>query len=178
MQTHEFELEVEGLDVDDDEQLDALYRRAGDATASTDGRSWSIGFDRDAEDLLTAITTAIADVEAGGDIRVQRVRPDEYVWAAEIAERLGRTRQSIDLLVRGRRGSGGFPSPVAGSSRHPLWRWDEVLRWFDAHEGTQRADDESSSVIGVINGVLEARRHLGHAGGPALRDAAQRLLAS
>lgn len=178
METYEFELLVEGLDVDDDKQLDVLYGRADDATASTDGRVWWVGFDREAEDLLAAITSAITDVEAGGDIKVLRVMPDEYVRASEIAERLGRSRQSIDLLVRGKRGPGDFPPPAAESARNPLWRWDEVAAWFARYEGAGSSKDEPSTVVAVINGVLEARRHLGRSPQPALRTAARRLLAS
>jgi hypothetical protein len=41
---------------------------------------------------------------------------DDWLTASEIAKRVGRTRQSIGLLVRGDRGPGGFPAP-RGSSR-------------------------------------------------------------
>ncbi len=38
---------------------------------------------------------------------------DDWLAASEIAKRVGRTRQSIGLLVRGDRGPGGLPAPVA-----------------------------------------------------------------
>ncbi|MDX6299926.1 MAG: hypothetical protein QOF53_1140, partial [Nocardioidaceae bacterium] len=44
-------------------------------------------------------------------LEVLHVDPDELVWASEIAERTGRTRQSVDQLIKAQRGPGGFPIP-------------------------------------------------------------------
>jgi len=76
--------------------------------------------------------------------------PDELVWASEIASRTGRSRQSIDMLIRGRRGPGDFPAPASHATRNPLWRWSEVDAWFAAYEG-RAAETERSAVIGAIN---------------------------
>lgn len=81
------------------------------------------------------------------------------MWASEIAERLGRTRQSVDMLVRAKRGPGGFPSPVSGNVRNPLWRWADVEAWFAAYE-SRCVDTERAAVVGAVNGALEARRNL------------------
>lgn len=79
--------------------------------------------------------SAIAAVESVlGRGSVMRVEPDELVWAAEIAHRLGRTRQSVRLLMHGKRGPGGFPRPAATATRNPLWRWSEVADWFERYE--------------------------------------------
>ncbi len=109
---------------------------------------------------------------------VVHVDPDELVWASEIAARTGRSRQSIDQLVKGQRGPGGFPPPTSHATRNPLWRWSEVERWFAAYEGRQPRTDRSS-LIGAINGALQARQGLRAAPElKPLRLAVQQLLAS
>ena len=121
---------------------------------------------------------AIADVEAVEGLAALHVDPDDLVWASEIAERLGRTRQSVDLLIKGQRGPGGFPAPASHTTRNPLWRWSEVEAWFEAYEG-RPADAERSAVLGAINGALEARRSArGSNDEQQLVDAAQHLIAS
>ncbi|MGH3751148.1 MAG: hypothetical protein ACRDRP_00345 [Pseudonocardiaceae bacterium] len=67
--------------------------------------------------------SAIVDVEqAGIGARVLRVQADDdWLTASEIAERAGRSRQSVALLARGERGPGDFPAPVARQrSSNPL----------------------------------------------------------
>ena len=99
--------------------------------------------------------------EADIGARVIRVEPDELVTASEIAERTGRTRESIRLLAAGKRGQGGFPPPLRGmKSRIRLWRWAEVALWLAEREGdlTDPLVDEAHT-IAAINGALELRRH-------------------
>lgn len=58
---------------------------------------------------------------------MRRVEPDDLVTMSEIAERRGRSRESVRVLVAGRRGRGDFPAPVSHlRSRSRLWRWPEV----------------------------------------------------
>ena len=50
----------------------------------------------------------------------------EYCRLAEIARRLGKTREYIRLLTEGKRGNGDFPSPIAGvSQKSLLWSWKQ-----------------------------------------------------
>jgi hypothetical protein len=92
---------------------------------------------------------------------VVRVEPDELVSASAIARRLGRTRQSVALLIAGRRGPGGFPTPalwVDGATR--LWRWTEVAEWASA--GMKRSpgvDRLAAEFLAMLNGELQARWH-------------------
>jgi hypothetical protein len=84
-----------------------------DATFSTkDGLTFA-EFDREAPTLIDAVASALTDIEAVDGYEVLPVTPDDLVWAAEIAERTGRTRQSIDLLIKGQRGTSNFPTPVS-----------------------------------------------------------------
>ena len=149
---------VAGLDAD---HLDDLYE-ASDGGASVElGDRWTsaVGFDIEADGLADAVIEAIDQVERVSGLTVVRVEPDQLVWASEIADRVGRTRQSVDQLIKGQRGPGRFPAPIAGSTRNPLWRWAEVEAWFAAYEHRE-LDLERPSVIGAVNGALEARRNL------------------
>ncbi len=163
----------------DDARLDALVDAGcDDATMSTNGDLTFCEFDREAPTLLDAVISAIAEAESVHDAEVLHVDPDELVWASEIAQRTGRSRQSIDMLIRGQRGPGGFPDPFTHATRNPLWRWSEVETWFAAYQD-RPADPVRSAVLGAINGALQARHSLRSSTqtGP-LRQAVSQLLAS
>jgi len=175
-----FEFELVATGALDDAAIDALYEAGcGDATFGDRDGVVSAMFSRDANDLTAAVMSAIAAVEGVlGPGAVMRVAPDELVWAAEIAQRLGRTRQSVRMLIDGQRGPGGFPKPAASVTRNPLWRWSEVADWFERYENRSVADPERSAVIGAINGALEARRNLRAGQDRELTKAVKALLAS
>lgn len=121
----------------------------------------SISFEREARSMRAAVLSAIADVESAG-FEVLRVDPDDLVSAADIAERTGRSRQSISTLIAGARGPGGWPRPVAGNVRSPLWRWSDIAEWFASFDGGGRpSDDPDARFIAATNDVLAARRTLG-----------------
>lgn len=177
MPEYNFELTISGVLTD--ERLDALIEAGcDDATFSTKGDLTFADFTREATTMLDAIVSAIAAVEGVDALEVLHVDPDELVWASEIAERTGRTRQSVDQLIKGQRGPGRFPAPASHATRNPLWRWSEVETWFAAYEGRQ-PDTERSHVLGAINGALQARHSLRVANEAApLRKALEQLLAS
>lgn len=132
-ETYGFTLLVAGTDVQTDEALNALAEAGcDDATVGSSGGVQHLDFDREASSYLAAVLSAVDDVEtAVPGVRVVRVLPDEYVTLAEIAQRTGRTRESVRLLSIGERGPGGFPPPAArGAERNKLWRWAEVASWF------------------------------------------------
>ena len=176
----EFEFELVAAGDLDDETIDRLFEAGwDDATFGEDNGVITALFAREAAQLTDAIMSAIAAVEAVlGRGSVLRVEPDELVWAAEIAQRLGRTRQGVRLLIEGQRGPGRFPRPAAAATRNPLWRWSEVAEWFERYEGRPYANPERSAVIGAINGALEARRNLRVRPDRGLTKAVKQLLAS
>jgi len=177
MPEQHFELTIQGKLTD--ARLDALFEAGcDDATFSTKDTLTFAVFDREAPSLLSAILSAITAIESIDDLEVLHVDPDELVWASEIAQRTGRTRQSIDQLIKGKRGPGNFPPPATHATRNPLWRWSEVQTWFAAYEGRE-PDTEHSLILGAVNGALQARHSYRGAGKPApLRRALQKLLAS
>ena len=133
-----FRLTLAGIALTD-EEMDALFEAGcDDATFSLERDGTVLGFfDREADRQEDAVLSAIHDVESAAiGVRVLRVtQDDDWLTASEIAERVGRTRQSIGLLIRGDRGPGGFPAAVARpGSRNPLWSWAEVEAWFERYE--------------------------------------------
>lgn len=119
-----------------------------------------IEFDRDADSLEEAIVSAINDVESAG-FQVARVEPSDLVTSAEISRRANRSRQSVAQIIKGKRGKGGFPIPVAGvTSKTSVWSWAEVSNWLLKEE---KIDDlfliKKAEVIRDVNETLELRRH-------------------
>ena len=119
-----------------------------------------IEFDRDADSLEEAIVSAINNVESAG-FQVARVEPSDLVTSAEISRRANRSRQSVAQIIKGKRGKGGFPIPVAGvTSKTSVWSWAEVSNWLLKEE---KIDDlfliKKAEVIRDVNETLELRRH-------------------
>lgn len=163
-ETYNFTLVLEGADVLADENIDALYEAGcGDAGFGRNGRVQTGEFDREAASFEEAVMSAIHDVErAVPGLTVTRVEPDDLITATVIAQRTGRTRQSIGQLISGKRGPGGFPAPVASvDAKTRLWRWSEVIRWFaEMNDQASESDFAIAEFIAALNGALEARRHL------------------
>jgi predicted DNA-binding transcriptional regulator AlpA len=156
MRDYEFTLVIEG-DLDDDRVLDSLFEAGcDDATfGQVDGVGYG-DFTREARDFGDALGSAIAQVEAVPGLRVLRVEPDDLVTLTEIAQRLGRSREGVRLLISGARGPGGFPAPVSHlKARSRLWRWSEVAAW--AHHHDQQVDPGTASAIAAINAALTLR---------------------
>lgn len=160
---YNFLLILEG-DVNSEDVLDRLFEAGlDDATfGEIDGMPMA-EFDREAPSFEEAVVSAIEDFErAGSEVRVARVAPDDLVTAAAIAQRTGRTRQSINQLIGGDRGPGGFPAPIAHvDAKTRVWRWTEVSEWFEQLDG--EADSERRRIaefVAAVNGALESRHHL------------------
>lgn len=159
MSEHEFTLVVHGgLD---DAIVDALFEAGcDDATlGEVDGVGYA-EFIREAPSFGDALRSAIEQVESVPGLTVSRVEPDDLVTLSEIAQRLGRSRESVRLLASGERGSGDFPAPVSHlKARTRLWRWSEVAGWAKRHD--QPIDLSAATAIAAINAALTLRRTLG-----------------
>lgn len=163
-----FRLTLAGIALTD-EDLDVLFEAGCDDAAFSRQRDGTVlgFFDREAETQEDAVLSAIYDVEGAGlGARVLRItQDDDWLNASEIAQRVGRTRQSIGLLVRGQRGPGGFPAPVARhGSPNPLWSWAEVEAWFERYEPAavrEGGSKLSPDFLAELNDRLDLReRHL------------------
>lgn len=158
MDIYRFRL-VLGDPIDDDGAGRLFEAGVDDGYLETGPAGHSIGFDRESISLEEAVVSAIAEVESAG-FEVLKVEPDELVSAADIAERVGRSRQSVSSLISGGRGPGHWPRPVAGNVRSPLWRWSDVAAWFQEYDGSQEVDMREASFLAATNEVLAARRSL------------------
>jgi predicted DNA-binding transcriptional regulator AlpA len=93
-------------------------------------------------------------VESVG-LSVRLVEPDDLVTMADIAHRLGKSREYIRLLANGRKGRGLFPKPISHvSGRSKLWHWSDVAAWA----GLADQVAEHARSIAAINAALELRR--------------------
>src|SRR5215216_7799955 len=129
------------IDGNVEEKIEELFEAGCDDAlfGSIDGAHYA-DFDRESPTLGEAISSAIANVESVSGLRVRRVEPDDLVTMSEIAERLGRTRESVRLLIAGERGPGNFPAPVSHlRSRNRLWRWSDVASWAGEADADERA---------------------------------------
>jgi hypothetical protein len=156
---------------DEDEVFDALYEAGcGDGSFGWVDEVAHVDFHREADTFLEAVSTAIRDVESVPPIHVVRIESEDLLTIADIARRLGRTRESVRLLVEGKRGKGGFPQPEFGTGKWRFWRWAEVLAWLDDVPETEL---ERARVIDAVNAALELRRRKA-----ALPRAERRLIQS
>lgn len=163
-----FRLIIVGIELTDVE-LDALFEAGcDDATFGIEQDGVVVAdFDRAADTPEDAVVSAIVDIEATAALGARVVRvavEDDWLTVAEIAGRVGRTRQSIGQLVRGIRGPGGFPAPIARlGSPNPLWSWDEVAAWFRSYEPgsvPDRGSQLSPDFLAEANDRLDLRERL------------------
>ena len=160
-ETYEFTLLLQGADVLKDRNLEAL-RRAGchDALFGKRGDVFYADFAREGQSFGETLVEAIRQLESAvPGLQVVRVEPEEFVSAAAIAERTGRTRESVRLLIEGKRGPGGFPSPIAWTSRtRKLWRWADVAQWFQTNLAQTLPGAQDAAYITAFNAILAFRQ--------------------
>lgn len=141
-----------------DREFDALFEATGDDPGIGSERGIPIvHFNRAAPSLAEAIVSAVRDIESVG-LRPMRVRDDDLLTLADIADRVGRSRESVRRYATGERGGGGFPPPVNPEHEGTLfYRWSEVGGWLRERLGIEV--DETDRVLVVANLLLQARQH-------------------
>lgn len=107
----------------------------------------------DADDFAGAVAQTVQQIEAAGAL-VVGLATDDLVSIKEIAERTGRTRESVRLLAIGDRGPGGFPAPVS-AGQWALYPWTAVAEWFAAHYADQNFELDRQAA--VADHLLRAR---------------------
>ena len=160
MTSHQFTLIVEGPDLQDAANIEALFEAGcDDATIGRVGSIQYLDFDREAATFADAVFEATEAVESAVDARVVHLEPDDLVTMVEIAERTGRTRESVRLLVSGERGPGGFPGPATHfKSRQRMWRWQDVAVWFARELGEPGMNDsDRAQFISAFNAGVRWR---------------------
>ena len=155
---HCFTLVFEPFDMPLESIEDALFESGcDDALFGTRSGIPFLEFERESRSLVSAVVSAIADVEkAEQELVLVRVEPDDIVNISEIARRSKFSREYIRKLVEGLKGPGKFPTPISGLIRRsPLWRWVEVANWLvDAVQTRQNEALLEAKFIVFINGKI------------------------
>jgi hypothetical protein len=116
-------------------------------------------FDRTAVTFSEAVLSALADLQrVFPEADLVRVKPDDLVTISGIAERVGRSHESIRLLIDGKRGPGGFPQRAGTlGGKTQVWRWHEVVDWFEEKMNRPVPDSENAAFLAMINDLLSLR---------------------
>lgn len=156
---HDFTLVLDRDPTDD--EIDALYETGLDdgMVERGGGNTAVIHVGRDADTLLGAVTSAVLNAEAAG-FTVAAVTSDDLVTLADIAARLGRSREAVRLQATGQRGPGGFPPPMSPDSGWALYSWAQVSAWFAEHHGTEQCPSYDRQ-LAAADHLVRARAMLG-----------------
>jgi hypothetical protein len=142
------------------DKLDALFKAGCDDVTFQGNESGPAYAEvtRDSLSFLEAALSAIHDIETVSGLVVEAIDGGELVTAAEIADRLGRTRESVRLLISGQRGPGEFPAPrLRLRDRTKLWLWSDVGLWANEHLGTSIEVGFGPEAV-TLNAALALRR--------------------
>jgi hypothetical protein len=159
---HDFALVLSGITELTPEVQDALFEAGcDDATISVRAGRVYLTFSRNNRSLKDAILTAIQDVKSarvGAD--VLRVDVCNLVTQADIARKIGRSRQLVHQYIAGIRGPGNFPAPACNlTDGVPLWYWCEVAYWLRQNDMISHDAATEAQGVALINAILEMRYH-------------------
>lgn len=156
MTTHVFTVVLDRQPTDD--ELDALFAAGcDDAAFGTETGLPIAEFDREAETLADAIASAVHSLDEAGLVAL-RVLDQDLLTLADIAQRIGQSRESVHRYATGDRGPGNFPPPVNPAREGTVfYRWSEVAPWVRHNLGVDAPDNDPALV--VANLVLQARQH-------------------
>ena len=158
MSEYDFTLILTGITDFDETTVDRLFEAGCDdsTVAKRSGRVY-ITFSREAESLTDAVFSAIDDVNRSGiGAKVLRVDDCNLITQAEVARRLGRTRQNIEQYAKGSRGRGGFPAPACNLTEGvPLYYWCEVAYWANKTGMLTDEANKNAQAIATLNMILE-----------------------
>jgi hypothetical protein len=139
-----------------DEELERFLVSWDDAVFGVESHHPVVHFDRDSPVLADAIASAVKDVESIG-LKALRVVDGDLLTLADIADRVGQSRESIRRYATGERGKGNFPPPVNPHREGTVfYRWSEVAPWLQ--EAGLSVPDVDAALV-VANLVLQARQH-------------------
>ena len=116
-------------------------------------------FERAAPAFADAVLSALRDVQrVFPEAELIRVEPDALTTISGIANRTNRSHESIRLLVLGKRGPGGFPKTASAPDAKPqVWRWHEVVDWFEREMGVRVPEAENAKFLAMLNDILRLR---------------------
>lgn len=105
--------------------------------------------------LAVAIMEVVGHVEESAPgLHVLQVEADPLLTIRDIAERVGRSLDSVRHAITGARGATGFPSSEMSTAGHRLWRWSKVAAWYGLDDPQLI---EAKPTVQAINGWLALR---------------------
>lgn len=156
--TYNVSVVLEGIEFTD-AVLDRLFSAVPDAVPADIAGLVTVTAPIDAADpeaaafaLVDALHQAVPDAVA--------VRLDQDLVAIpDIAERTERSRESVRLLVEGKRGPGAFPVPVGTvGDGIRVWPWASVVEWFRTAFGVDLGErGVPPEVAAVVDSCLASR---------------------
>lgn len=109
-------------------EFDALYQ-AGLSDTGIEGSL--IDVDREAPSMLQAVASVAQQIRTVPGLRAVGIETQDAVTLTDAAQRLGRrTAESLRLLAEGKRGPGGFPSPIVDTGKLRVYSYAEVTAWL------------------------------------------------
>lgn len=158
---YDFALILTGVHELTTEVENALFEAGcDDATLSVQYGFIYMQFSRTASSSKAAILSTIRAVRKSGiGADVLRVDDCNLVTPAEIARRIGRSRQLVHQYMTGKRGPGGFPAPECNlTDGQPLWAWCAVSYWLSQHDMIRPEELQNAEIVATINNALEHSR--------------------
>lgn len=127
MDTYHFTIVIRDARADISGLEDKLFAAGcDDALVCSYNQAVYLEFDRVADSVEQAITTALANIREAGFVQLV-VQEAGVASLAEMAERAGMTRAALSLYAKNKRGDGYFSTPVYGlASGSALYPWPEV----------------------------------------------------
>lgn len=157
MMTWNFQLRLNRAPTDD--EVDALHEAGlDDAGIETGPEGGLVDVDREARTLVKAIVSAVEQLEQVPGLTVVGLTTDDSVTLRDIAQRIGRTYESVRLYAEGKRGPGGFPMPVVDAGSIRVYSWTTVAAWL--RDSLQVAVATPSIRLTAINDALRLRAEL------------------
>lgn len=157
MRIYEFSLTVrdqpEGLEdgarfLDFAEQIYAAFE--GDVEVEMSRGVVLLRVTQEADSMAEAIRFSVLALKGLG-LQVARFGPESLVSAAQIAERLGLSRERVSQLLQ----SGILPAPVAAlEERSPMYRWPDVVERLAGTERVDEGDLEAARALERANAAL------------------------
>ena len=165
MPTYEFTVAIDRAP--DDDEFDRLFEAGLDDTIpeTRDGHG-VLNVAREAATMSAAILTVVRDIERAG-FRAVGIEDDDLVSLKTIAQRTGRSYESLRLLASGKRGPGGFPEPLSGDG-WALYSWALVADWYSRNYAADEvpAVTDDQRVLAAASLMLRAVE----TAGPAMAD--------